>query len=626
MTNLLEVRDLHVEFNLHQQGVVNAVSGVSFRVQPGKTVALVGESGSGKSVISQSIMGILPAAARITSGNILFRDGDAEAIDIAVLDPDCEQMRDMRGGRISMIFQEPMTSLSPLHTIGSQIEEAVRLHQSVSPEEAKNKARDMLARVGFPNPERALKTYPFELSGGLRQRAMIAMALVCRPALLIADEPTTALDVTIQAQTLKLINDLQAEFGMAVLLITHDLGVVANMADEVVVVYHGRLMERGTVEQIFTKPSHPYLKALMDAVPRVGMDGDERLTPIRAVEPVHDSHLAVRELWPEGAESAGPLLDVRHISKSFTIRKQGMFGGAGESARALQDVSLYIDRGECLGLVGESGCGKTTLSKIIMRALSADTGEIIFNDRGRQVALHELSPSELIDYRRKIQFVFQDPFSSLNPRMTVFDIISEPLVIHEVGDREQRVEIVKELMRHVGLDPRFLARYPHSFSGGQRQRIGIARALALNPELLICDEPVSALDVSVQAQILNLLKDLQEELGLTYLFVSHNLAVVDYMADRIAVMCRGYLVETARREQIFANPVHPYTQALLDAVPRTDLEHRLDFHSLMEGKASEPMEWPAPFAAVDGNEPQLLDVGDGHWVRAQPDVMSEAAQ
>ncbi|MEM7406766.1 MAG: ABC transporter ATP-binding protein [Pseudomonadota bacterium] len=626
MTNLLEVRDLHVEFRLHQQGVVPAVSGVSFRIKPGSTVALVGESGSGKSVISQSIMGILPGAADITSGQIVFNDPAGQSVDIAALDPDDQQMRSIRGGRISMIFQEPMTSLSPLHTIGNQIEEAVRLHQDVNGEQAQEKAREMLAKVGFPDPDRALKTYPFELSGGLRQRAMIAMALVCRPALLIADEPTTALDVTIQAQTLKLMQDLQQEFGMAVLLITHDLGVVANMADEVVVVYHGRLMERGTLEQIFTNPRHPYLRALMKAVPRVGMESGEKLTPIRAVEPVHDSHLMQRDPWPEGAESAGPLLDVRNISKRFQIRKSGLFGGAGEAIQALDDVSLSIARGECLGLVGESGCGKTTLSKIIMRAVTADVGEIYYNDRGERLALHHMSTARMEALRQKIQFVFQDPFSSLNPRMTVFDIISEPLVIHEVGDRAHRIDIVKELMRHVGLDPRFLARYPHSFSGGQRQRIGIARALALNPELLICDEPVSALDVSVQAQILNLLKDLQAELGLTYLFVSHNLAVVDYMADRIAVMCRGHMVETARRDQIFANPVHPYTQALLHAVPRTDLDAQLDLTALMEGKASNPAEWPAPFAATGGARPTLLDIGDGHWVRAQPELTAEAAQ
>ena len=312
MTDLLNVNDLKVEFHL-TEGIVRAVDGVGFRVPAGKTVALVGESGSGKSVVSQTIMGILPKSARVAGGEILFTDPQHNAtIDLLTLRPDGARMREIRGGRISIIFQEPMTSLSPLHTVGDQISEALLLHRDVNKRLGMELTSEMLRMVGFPNPHRALRTYPFELSGGLRQRAMIAMALVCRPALLIADEPTTALDVTIQAQTLKLINDLQAEFGMAVLLITHDLGVVANMADEVVVVYHGRLMERGTVEQIFTKPSHPYLKALMDAVPRVGMDGDERLTPIRAVEPVHDSHLAVREPWPEGAESAGPLLDVRY--------------------------------------------------------------------------------------------------------------------------------------------------------------------------------------------------------------------------------------------------------------------------------------------------------------------------
>lgn len=627
MSNLLEVRDLHVEFDLREQGIVSAVAGVSFRVRPGATVALVGESGSGKSVISQAIMGILPTSARITQGQILFADEPGQVpTDIGSLDPDSAAMRRIRGGRISMIFQEPMTSLSPLHTVGNQIEEAVRLHQSLTASQARAQARDMLARVGFPDAERALRTYPFELSGGLRQRAMIAMALVCRPTLLIADEPTTALDVTIQAQTLSLIHDLQREFGMAMLLITHDLGVVANMAEEVVVVYHGQLMERGTLEQIYERPEHPYLQALMKAVPRVGMQAGEKLTPIRAVPPVRDSHLMERTPWPQGAAQARPLLDVRNISKTYRIRNTG-FGNTGpQTVKALDEVSLHIERGECLGLVGESGCGKTTLSKIIMRALSADQGEVIYNDRGDPVALHELSPAELVEYRRKIQFVFQDPFSSLNPRMTVLDIISEPLVIHDVGDRAARNDIAKELMRHVGLDPRFLARYPHSFSGGQRQRIGIARALALNPELLICDEPVSALDVSVQAQILNLLKDLQQGLGLTYLFVSHNLAVVDYMADRIAVMCHGHLVETARREQLFANPMHPYTQALLKAVPRTDLEHQLDLKTLLDNKASDPGKWPQPFSAVSGTKPKLIDVGAGHWVRAQDSLLAEAAQ
>jgi peptide/nickel transport system ATP-binding protein len=623
MANLLEVRDLKVEFQLHQQGAIEAVKGVSFRVKPGSTVALVGESGSGKSVISQCIMGILPDVAHITGGSILLRDDAGAVTDIARLPPDGKQMRDIRGGRISMIFQEPMTSLSPLHTVGSQIEEAVRLHRPVGSAEAVELAADMLRMVGFPEPARALKTYPFELSGGLRQRAMIAMALVCRPALLIADEPTTALDVTIQAQTLKLMSDLQAELGMAVLLITHDLGVVANMADEVVVVYHGKLMERGRVEDIFNAPRHAYLRALMKAVPRVGMGVGERLTPIREVPRIEDSHLDNNEPWTATQEAAGPLLDVRHIDKSFPVRQQGMFAAGGEMVPALQDISLYIARGECLGLVGESGCGKTTLSKIIMRVLAADSGTITYNDRGQLVDLGALTDSELIEYRRKIQFVFQDPVSSLNPRMTVFDIISEPLLIHGMSARHKRVDVVQELMRHVGLDPRFLARYPHSFSGGQRQRIGIARALALGPELLICDEPVSALDVSVQAQILNLLKDLQKDLGLTYLFISHNLAVVDYMADRIAVMCRGHMVETAPREDIFAHPVHPYTRALLDAVPRAELDAQLDLSALMEGKSSDPAAWPAPFNVEGSAQPQMIAISDGHYVRAQPSLISE---
>ena len=620
-----------MEFSLHDQGVLRAVDGVSFRVRAGSTVALVGESGSGKSVISQSILGILPKSAHIVGGNIWFNDAAVTqagsgpgGVDIAALGADSAPMRAIRGGRISMIFQEPMTSLSPLHTVGNQITEAVLLHQNASMREAEKLAEFMLAKVGFPDARKALGTYPFELSGGLRQRAMIAMALVCRPALLIADEPTTALDVTIQAQILQLVQELQSELHMAVLLITHDLGVVANMAEEVVVVYHGKLMEKGTLESIFNAPRHPYLIALMRAVPRVGMAAGDRLTPIRAVEPPKDSHLLAREAWPEGGEDA-PLLRVDQVSKTYALRAQGWFGSnAGNQIRALDRVSFQIQRGECLGLVGESGCGKTTISKIIMRALNADDGEVWFNDRGTQVQLNTLSDAQLIEYRKKIQFIFQDPFSSLNPRMTVYDIISEPLVIHKAGNRAARIEIVKELMAHVGLDPRFLSRYPHSFSGGQRQRIGIARALALNPELLICDEPVSALDVSVQAQILNLLKDLQRELGLTFLFISHNLAVVDYMADRIAVMCAGRLVELAPREVLFRNPIHPYTRALLAAVPRTDLEHRLDFGALLEGKASDPYAWEHPFTESTDTPPEFLDLGDDHYIRAHRSAELEA--
>ena len=624
---LLEVRDLHVDFKLHAQGRVRAVDGVSFSIPSGSCVALVGESGSGKSVTAQAILGILPLAARITAGEILFRDpamNVPEVIDLARLDPRSREFMAIRGGRISMIFQEPMTSLSPLHTVGNQVSEAVRLHRDVSQSEALELSQEMLGRVGFPDPRRALNIYPFELSGGLRQRAMIAMALVCRPALLIADEPTTALDVTIQAQILQLMNELRAELEMSMLLITHDLGVVANMADAVVVAYHGKVVERGSVDEIFNDPRHPYLVALMKAVPRVGMAGVERLTPIRDVSHHKRTEMIEKEPWPEGADSEYPLLRVSNISKSFGIRSGGLFGAAPSARiRAVQDVSLYINRGECLGLVGESGCGKTTLSKIIMRALQPDNGEITYNKRGELISLLDLKGDALIDFRKNIQFIFQDPFSSLNPRMTVFDIISEPLVIHGLSDRKGRENIVKDLMAQVGLDPRFLSRYPHSFSGGQRQRIGIARALALSPDLLICDEPVSALDVSVQAQILNLLKDLQQELGLTYLFISHNLAVVDYMADRIAVMCAGILVEMASRESLFRNPIHPYTQALLSAVPRTDPKHKLDLAALMEGRVSNPEIWPEAFTVTDQEPPVFVELADGHFVRAREALLKE---
>ena len=619
---LLEVEGLVVDFRLHRQGVVRAVDGVSFTVPRGGTVALVGESGSGKSVIAQSVMRILPAPASITAGHAWLHGNGAERIDTAALDADGATMRSIRGARISMIFQEPMTSLSPLHTIGDQIGEAVLLHREASRAEAREQASEMLARVGFPDPRKALRTYPFELSGGLRQRAMIAMALVCRPALLIADEPTTALDVTIQAQILALIRSLQDELGMAVLLITHDLGVVANVAEDVVVIYHGRVMESGPVRELYRDPRHPYLRALMRAVPRIGMPRDERLTPLREVEREHGGHLAARrEPWPEGADTR-PLLEVRNVSKRYAVRASGMFAARAADFQALDDVSLHVRRGECLGLVGESGCGKTTLSKIIMRAVQPDSGEVLYNDRGRECNLLALNDRAMIPFRQRIQLIFQDPVSSLNPRMTAFDLISEPLIIHGLGDRAARRAIVTELMSQVGLDPRFLSRYPHSFSGGQRQRIGIARALALNPDLIICDEPVSALDVSVQAQILNLLKNLQDDLELTYLFISHNLAVVDYMADRIAVMCAGRLVEVAPRERLFECAMHPYTRALIAAVPRTDPDRRLDLAALMDGRVSDPEAWPAPFGPRGEGRPRLLEVEPEHFVRAQPSLVS----
>jgi peptide/nickel transport system ATP-binding protein len=568
-------------------------------------------------VVSQCIMRILPRNGEIAGGTILFADprGDGTPVDLAQLPADGPQMRAIRGGRISIIFQEPMSSLSPVHTIGDQVGEALRLHRTLPASEAKELTVDMLRLVGFPDPARAWRSYPFELSGGLRQRAMIAMALVCRPALLIADEPTTALDVTIQAQILKLIVELQHELDMAVLLITHDLGVVANVAEEIVVMYHGEIMESGTLEDIFHRARHPYLKALLRAVPHFDMKPGERLTPIREIPPGDAPHLmAQMPPWPK--EATRPLLECVDIRKSFGLRRGGLLGGAGPQVIAIDGVSLHIGRGECLGLVGESGCGKTTLSKVLLRAVQPDAGKVIFNDRGVETDVLALEGEELKRFRRNVQFVFQDPFGSLDPRMTVYDIIAEPLVIHGIGDTRSRHEMVGELVTLVGLDRRHVRRYPHSFSGGQRQRIGIARALALRPELVICDEPVSALDVSIQAQILNLLIDLQKKLGLTYLFISHNLAVVDYIADRVAVMCAGRIVEIAGRGVLFRNPVHPYTQALLDAVPTPDPDHRLDFNRLMEGRASDPTAWPVPFRREPGRPIELIEVEPGHFVEA----------
>jgi peptide/nickel transport system ATP-binding protein len=616
MADLLTVRDLRVYLDV-DAGTVKAVDGVSFRIPERGTVALVGESGSGKSVVAQSIMGILPRIARIESGEILLREPKSGAeVDISRLDAAGPQMQAIRGGRISIIFQEPMTALSPLHTIGNQVGEALALHrEDLGKAERRAAVIEMLRLVGFPDPGKAEHTYPFELSGGLRQRAMIAMALVCRPALLIADEPTTALDVTIQAQILQLIQQLQSDLGMAVLLITHDLGVVANMAREVVVMYRGRVMEAGSIESIFRDPRHPYLQALMRAVPRFNMAPGERLTPIREVL-VTDEHLIASRQGGANysAQPEGPLLKVEHLTKRYPSGKRSFLGGtqAGEML-AVDDVSFEVAGGECLGLVGESGCGKTTTARMILRSVPPTEGRILF--RGKDVLA--MRGPELFAYRRKVQFVFQDPFSSLNPRMTAYDIISEPLVIHGIGDEDERFQRVKEMMALVGLDVRHLRRYPHSFSGGQRQRIGIARALALGPELLLLDEPVSALDVSVQAQVLNLLLDLRKALNLTYVFISHNLAVVNYLADRIAVMCAGRLVEMAPAAELFANPRHPYTRALLAAVPSPDLSRKLDFDTLMQGKASDPAAWAPPYRIAGGALPGMVDVGSGHLVRSR---------
>ncbi|MFC1456197.1 dipeptide ABC transporter ATP-binding protein [Microvirga arabica] len=617
---ILSVRELTVDFST-DAGNFRAVDGLTFDIPRGKTVALVGESGSGKSVTAQAILQILSKKAKITNGSLLFNDpSNGGSIDIASLRAESDAMHSLRGGRIAMIFQEPMTSLSPLHTIGDQISEALMIHADVDQATANQRTMDVLNRVGFPDPKRALRTYPFELSGGLRQRAMIAMALITRPALLIADEPTTALDVTTQAQILDLIKELQVETGMSVLLITHDLGVVANVADEVVVMYRGRIMEAGSREEIFRNAQHPYLQALMRAVPRFAMADDERLTPIREVKSASLASLDA----PQRVQPAGPILKVERLTKSFTLRS-GWFAGKSREIRAVSEVDLSLPAGKTLGLVGESGCGKTTVSKMIMRAITPNSGKVLFDDGTGPKDVHKLEGEALTTYRRSVQFIFQDPFSSLNPRMTVYELLTEPLRIHDIGTSDERYERVKHLLEMVGLDQRALRRYPHSFSGGQRQRLGIARALALEPRVLLCDEPVSALDVSVQAQVLNLLKDLQSALGLSYLFVSHNLAVVDYIADTIAVMCRGYIVEEAPKSSLFRNPVHPYTQALLAAVPDPDIDRPLDFTKLRTGGFSQPSAWPEPFRIAPGEFGVMKEIEPGHKVRMGRLTAREAA-
>ncbi|MBI4274690.1 MAG: ABC transporter ATP-binding protein [Rhizobiales bacterium] len=603
---LLRVEDLHVHF-LTSRGVVRAVEGLSFHIDPGEVVAIVGESGSGKSVSALSIMRLLPPlTGRVPRGHITF-DGKS------LLDLNDEEMREIRGRDISMIFQEPMTSLNPILTIGLQITEPLQIHMGMNDAQARARAVELMGLVGIPDPERRLDQYPHQFSGGMRQRVMIAIGLACNPKLIIADEPTTALDVTIQAQILELMKNLSHKLNIALIIITHNLGVVARYADRVVVMYAARLVEQGEADAVFHRPRHPYSMGLLRSVPRLDRPRSTKLETIEGLPPHaavslpgcrfaprcpyripvcdqepqlyktdtgglsrchrHEEIAAGKIAWAAagpGTQAADimrtePLLSVRHLTKHFEVR--GGLRGASGTVRAVEDVSFDIYPGETLGLVGESGCGKTTVGRMILQLEEPTSGEIHFEG----VDLAKTTAAELKAVRRKIQVIFQDPYSSLNPRMTVGQIVGEPIHVYRLmPDAKKIQERIAQLLEQVGLRPEMAARYPHQLSGGQRQRVGIARALAMEPTFIVCDEAVSALDVSIQGQIINLLEDLQRRLGLAYLFIAHDLAVVRHISMRVVVMYFGRIMEIADRDAIYKDPLHPYTKVLLDAAPIPD--------------------------------------------------------
>ena len=615
--NVLEVQGLTVRFDTSERSVV-AVMDLGFHVRAGEVLAIVGESGSGKSVTSLSVMRLIEhGGGTIASGKISFTRRNGGKLDLAKAADSV--MRTIRGGEISMIFQEPMTSLNPVFSVGTQVAEAVMLHQGLSHAEAEAEALRMLELVRIPEAKQILKRYPHQLSGGMRQRVMIAMALSCKPSLLIADEPTTALDVTIQAQILQLIRQLQEEMGMAVIFITHDMGVVAEVADRVLVMYHGEAVEEGTCEQIFHNPRHPYTQSLLAAVPRLGsMRGTDEPAPfplLRITDPEAEQ-LGTADMdetpvdMPEPVASApsvsdGPVLSVDNLITRFDV-ETGFWGKVKRRVHAVEQVSFNLYPGETLGLVGESGCGKSTIGRSLIGLETPRSGSIVFNGQ----ELTQVSGSQLQKLRRNIQYVFQDPYAALDPRLTVGFSIMEPLLIHKVCSRQEAERRVGELLERVDLDPAMAVRYPHEFSGGQRQRVCIARALAMNPEIIIADESVSALDVSVRAQIINLLLALQKEFRIAFLFISHDMAVIERVCHRVAVMYLGQIVELGSRRDVFENPLHPYTKRLMSAVPIPDPSRRTMSHTLLTG------EIPSPVRSAD-YEPvvaPLKEVSPGHFV------------
>ncbi|MGK3140782.1 dipeptide ABC transporter ATP-binding protein [Pantoea sp. C2G6] len=596
---VLAVRDLSVRFQ-HETTVTEAVRHLSLDLFRGETLALVGESGSGKSVTSLALMRLIEQGGGRATGEVLLRRRNGEVLD--VMRATSGEMRRVRGADMAMIFQEPMTSLNPVFTVGEQIAESIRLHQGKSHAQALAEARRMLDLVRIPDAQNVLTRFPHQLSGGMRQRVMIAMALCCKPALLIADEPTTALDVTIQAQILQLIRVLQKEMQMGVIFITHDMGVVAEMADRVQVMYRGEVVENAPVAQLFSAPQQSYTQALLAAVPRLGaMQGE----PLPAKFPLPGSR-AVAELPQDTVRrQQPPILQVRDLVTRFDIRG-GLLNRVTSRVHAVEKVSFDLYAGETLALVGESGCGKSTTGRSLLKLVASQGGTITFNGE----RIDHLAGPALAHLRRDIQFIFQDPYASLDPRLTVGFSIMEPLLVHKVMSRREAEQRVGWLLEKVGLLPEHAQRYPHEFSGGQRQRISIARALALNPKVVIADESVSALDVSIQAQIINLMLDLQREFGIAFLFISHDMAVVERISHRVAVMYLGQIVEMGPRQAVFEQPQHPYTRKLMAAVPVADPAHRRRERALMVD------EIPSPIHAL-GDEPEvapLMEVAPGHFV------------
>ncbi|OAS86450.1 ABC transporter ATP-binding protein [Achromobacter dolens] len=579
---LLAVRGLSVEFGARARPY-RAVKSLDFTIGRGETVALVGESGSGKSVTALSILRLIErAGGRIAGGSARFVPRDGGEVDLFGLEESA--LRRIRGNEISMIFQEPMTSLNPVMTVGDQLAEVYLLHQDISRQEAWRRAQEMLVAVKMSEPERRMTQYPGDLSGGMRQRVMIAMALACRPQLLIADEPTTALDVTVQAEIIDLIRDLQREVGMAVLFITHDMGVVAEIADRVVVMRHGDRIEESATATLFEAPTQPYTRDLLAAVPRLG-DG----SPDEAM---------VRE--------RPAVLEVSGLAKRFPV-KAGAFGKVVANVHAVEGVSFDLRAGETLALVGESGSGKSTTGRLLMKLVQPSAGSIRL--AGQDVT--HMTPEQMRAMRRHIQMIFQDPYASLNPRLHAWDLVSEPLKVHGGHSREQRRERAAQLLERVSLPRDFLDRYAHQFSGGQRQRLCIARALSVNPRIIVADEPVSALDVSVQARVIELMKELQGEMGLSYLFISHDIAVVEKVSHRVAVMYMGQIVEIGPTQEVLHRPRHPYTQRLLSAVPVPDPARR------HQRSARAAREIPSPIRKVGDNPvvAQLVQVAAGHYVQ-----------